>query len=692
MTLRDKTTALLAILVTLALSISGLVFLHYQQQALKASISQGAEGMANTAAQAISTFLQNAAHDAQSIASTLPLDAYQNKDLARIENHLVAMLALNPQFENGLFVLDKEGKFVADYPSHPELHGKSFAHRDYYRRTLSSGNNTMGTPYHSARTGKPVLTFTGVIRNRDREIVGIVGCSIDLMSPSALGNLRMQRLGETGYLYLIDRSRLMIMHPDDSRVLKRDVPQGANSLLDAALKGFEGVGETMDGPNGVNAHFTGFEGAGDTVNSRGVPMLLALKRVPNTDWILGVQQTQSEAYRPLSETQWRIVLITLLSLLFATLLGNFMVKYITRPLVKLRQATTHIGHELSLRSGQFNSAATLELLRDINSDDEIGSLAISFSRLMEQLDLALAASQKAAQDWARTFDSVHEAVFILDKSYRILRLNKVAADWFKLNQELIEGGDCQQLVFNTATPPVDWDNIPRLREGQHVNAVFDNARVPGVFELRASPILDAGQTVGAVLILRDITEARRAEQRIHELAFFDALTGLPNRPLLMDRMQQALALAGRCQQRFGVLFLDLDHFKEVNDTLGHECGDELLKLVAHRLSNCLRQNDSVARLGGDEFVLLVLDIIDAEGAATVAKKILQSIPLPYKINDHEVLVTSSIGIALYPDDGKDISALLRNADQAMYAAKQHGRNTYEFFITGAGTLRQDRRN
>ncbi|MGQ0710083.1 MAG: diguanylate cyclase domain-containing protein [Rhodoferax sp.] len=692
MTLRSKTTALLACLITLTLVLSGLVMLHYQQQALKESIFQGAEGMASTTAQAITTFLHDATHDAQLIASTLAPENLQQNQVAQMEDHLRNMLALNPKFSNGLFVLNHEGRLMADYPAHPELHGKYFAHRDYFQRTLAQGRGAVGTPYHSARTGKPVLTFTGVIRDRGGKLIGIVGCSTDLLSPVALGNLRMLRLGETGYLYLIDSTRLMIMHPMDERILKRDVPPGANALLDAALAGFNGVGETVDGPHGTGAGFKGFEGVGDTINSRGIPMLLALKHIPNTDWILGVQQPQAEAYRPLTAARARIALITAASLAIAALLGSVFVKRITRPLTDLHLATIHIGQELQKKSGHLGREYSQGLLRRVRSNDEIGSLARSFSTLVGELDLALTASHKAAQDWARTFDAVHDAIFILTPDQQVQQRNRVASDWFPGAGGPGNHPDCKDLVFGSAAPPDGWHDLATLQEGQHMHAVFDNATRPGVFELHASPITENGRTLGAVLVLRDITNARRAEQRIHELAFFDALTGLPNRPLLMDRMQQALALAQRHQQPMAVLFLDLDRFKQVNDTLGHASGDELLKQVAGRLLGCLRKNDSVARLGGDEFVLLALDITNTQGAAAIAKKIIEVLPLPYRIAGQEVHVTTSIGIALYPDDGSDSPTLLRNADHAMYVAKQRGRNAFQFFSVASGSNGADRRS
>jgi diguanylate cyclase (GGDEF)-like protein/PAS domain S-box-containing protein len=188
----------------------------------------------------------------------------------------------------------------------------------------------------------------------------------------------------------------------------------------------------------------------------------------------------------------------------------------------------------------------------------------------------------------------------------------------------------------------------------------------------------------------DITERKRAESRIQHLATRDALTDLPNRLLLGDRLQQALAVAHRDGSALAVLFIDLDRFKTVNDSLGHPIGDTLLLRTAERLKVCLREEDTVARQGGDEFIVLVPGIADQRSAALVAEKILEVLSRPVNADSHELVVTGSIGIALYPDDGRDASTLLKNADTAMYHAKESGRNTYQFFTARMNELAQQR--
>jgi diguanylate cyclase (GGDEF)-like protein/PAS domain S-box-containing protein len=201
------------------------------------------------------------------------------------------------------------------------------------------------------------------------------------------------------------------------------------------------------------------------------------------------------------------------------------------------------------------------------------------------------------------------------------------------------------------------------------------------FELSVSakPVT-AGQEPRFIVISRDITGRKQAEQDVQQLAYFDALTGLPNRTLLNDRIAHTLAESARRHESLVLMFLDLDHFKNVNDTLGHRIGDELLVTLAGRMQAVMREQDTVARQGGDEFILL-LPNTDGDGAAHVAEKLLRTISQVIQIDQHELTVTPSIGIAQYPQDGANLETLTQHADIAMYRAKQSGRNGYQFFTT-----------
>jgi len=188
-----------------------------------------------------------------------------------------------------------------------------------------------------------------------------------------------------------------------------------------------------------------------------------------------------------------------------------------------------------------------------------------------------------------------------------------------------------------------------------------------------------GSVAGLIGTIIDITERKQAEARVLHLAHYDELTGLPNRTMFHQRVGHALAQARRSGKELAILFIDLDHFKKINDTLGHEAGDRALKLIAERLRGCLRESDTVGRLGGDEFVVLIEELPRSESVAEVATKILAAVARPFPLDAGEYQLTASIGISTYPGDSEDMQALMKNADISMYRAKEQGRNNYQFY-------------
>ncbi len=219
-------------------------------------------------------------------------------------------------------------------------------------------------------------------------------------------------------------------------------------------------------------------------------------------------------------------------------------------------------------------------------------------------------------------------------------------------------GDVETLSFETEHQRKDGSRYP-----VEVRLQFSAAETPPVF----------------VAVIQDITERKQNQERLNYLAYYDALTGLPNRSLLLDRLRQAMIESERHERLAAVLFLDLDRFKLVNDTLGHEAGDVLLKSAANRLSACVRSGDTVARLGGDEFTIVLANVAHVDDTGRVARKILNAFAAPFQIAGQELFVSPSIGITLFPLDDNDPEALLKNADAAMYHAKDSGRNTFQFF-------------
>jgi len=202
---------------------------------------------------------------------------------------------------------------------------------------------------------------------------------------------------------------------------------------------------------------------------------------------------------------------------------------------------------------------------------------------------------------------------------------------------------------------------------------------PMYTRINCDPVYRDGQFAGYRGVACDVTQATLAEMRVIQLARYDGLTGLPNRGMFMDQLDSTLATARSAGTSFAVLFIDLDRFKSVNDTLGHEAGDELLKVMSRRLSGLLRGSDMVARLGGDEFVVLIESCVDPAALSKVASRLLTELNEPLPLCGRTVQVSGSVGLALYPQDGQDAAHLLKNADTAMYLAKARGKNNFQFF-------------
>jgi diguanylate cyclase (GGDEF)-like protein/PAS domain S-box-containing protein len=225
--------------------------------------------------------------------------------------------------------------------------------------------------------------------------------------------------------------------------------------------------------------------------------------------------------------------------------------------------------------------------------------------------------------------------------------------------------------------PVEREEIASmLRDVSTLNSVeVEMRRQDGSTAWVLQNLTLSGELVHTTMV--DISDRKRAEEQIEFHAFHDVLTQLPNRKLFMDRLSQALTRSRRYGRLLAVMFVDLDHFKTINDTMGHTAGDELLLEMAQRLRECIRDEDTVARLGGDEFTIILADLRYPEDAANVAQKILESVERPMSIGGAPIEISASIGIALFPSDGHDAESLLRNADSAMYRAKEAGRNTYQ---------------
>jgi diguanylate cyclase (GGDEF)-like protein/PAS domain S-box-containing protein len=323
----------------------------------------------------------------------------------------------------------------------------------------------------------------------------------------------------------------------------------------------------------------------------------------------------------------------------------------------------------------------------------MGPLQVIIAMCVAAVSLAIIVRQVAAVRAARELDDTNrfaaeiidnagEGIVVYDPELRYLLWNRFMEEMTGLPAADVLGRKATDLFPHIAEQQVD-ELLRRAFAGENVASPDVHYLVPstkrsgwisGVYRPHYD---DAGKIAGVIGLVRDVTQRKEAEQQIEYQAYHDALTGLANRRLFQEHLSLALALAQRRNSAVAVLFLDLDHFKTINDSLGHTIGDELLREIARRLKAAVREGDTVARVGGDEFTIVLQEVARADAAASVAQKVLHTIAEPMEIAGHRLYITTSIGITLFPNDGDDAETLLKNADTAMYRAKAAGRNAYQ---------------
>lgn len=298
----------------------------------------------------------------------------------------------------------------------------------------------------------------------------------------------------------------------------------------------------------------------------------------------------------------------------------------------------------------------------------------------DKQDQAEKALLENEEKYRTLFEESRDAIYITTKNGQLLDANQAFLDLFGYSGEDISNLNVKDAYVNQEDEKSfkeiaqktgslkDFELKLKKRDGTIIDCLFTLAVKKGA----------DNRITGYQGIVRDITGKKRAEETIKEMAYHDALTGLPNRRLFFDRLTMAISHAERNQERLAIMMLDLDRFKDVNDTFGHITGDVLLKAVAERLISILRKGDTIARMGGDEFLLILPEVDKTEDSDIIARKIIEIFQEAYVLDERQISITTSIGISIYPDNGTDVDTLLRNADIAMYDAKKAGRNNYQY--------------
>ncbi len=570
-------------------------------------------------------------------------------DPVQVDRLLASRPLLASLFGIGVLVLAPDGSLIADAPADARRRKRSFSDYEYFRAVMNSRRPAVGKPRIGDITGKPGVAFAAPVLDAAGRVRAVVVGYTELSDPSLFGALERSNVGKSGWIAIsAPRHGLLVTASDTSRRLTPVAQPGQNKMFDRFMEGFEG--------------------SGVAVNSRGVETLTSAQRIPSADWFAQAVLPTAEAFAPIRAMKVRAYAIAFGVSVLVSFLVWLVVRFMLRP---LGRATAQIR---AMASG----AQELGEL-PVSRDDEVGELLGSFNSLVRQRRKDEAELKLAAN----VFDNAMDGVVVTDLGARILSVNPAFTEITGYSAAEVVGRTPRLLRSEHHGPGFYrslWQSL--LRDGRWEGEIWNRRKNGEVFLewLSIGVVTDKdGQPMRYVGVFNDITEMRRKDENIRHLAFHDPLTGLANRALLLDRLEHGIDLARRDRCRIGVIFIDLDRFKVINDSLGHDVGDELLRQTASRLAGCLRESDTIARIGGDEFVVLIKDRGELSDYAALAEKIIATVGESLEVCGHAMRTGASVGIACYPEDGEEVVVLMKHADAAMYAAKAAGRGTYRFF-------------
>ena len=578
-------------------------------------------------------------------------------DPAAVQHFLDNSVGTGSLFDQGLLIFTSKGFLVAESPYFPNRRGNSFSYADYIQETIKTRKPYVSRPFISNRRGQTIsLMFTAPIFDERGDLVAILGGSIGLSQPGILENIVKAKLGKTGYYVLATNDGLTILHPYRDRLMLPLFPHRSGDLWKYTQKSNIQSSEVF---------------------IDGVPSIVSFIKFEKNDWVMGIVYSDEELKEMVAsfKEQWlRYVVIAT----FIALIAIWMViEFLTRPLTKL-------AGQLSLNSG---TPVT------ISTSDEIGSLASAHNIVVNDLLTKDRNIQDREQRYRLIADNSYDMVITLSSEGIMKYVSPASTSLIGYPQELLEGHSIYEFINPADIPFLQkiFDEI-LSDPSAHKSTTCRFRHSDNVYiwiEISSKQSSSEGSTT-IVSVCRDITTRKELEDHLQYLACHDTLTGLPNRFSLLDRFVNAVNSANRDGHSMVIMVMDLDRFKNINDTLGHISGDQILQATAERFKTCLRESDILARPGGDEFVALLPIIHSLEHSRIVADKILAAFDKPFIVGTQKLHLTTSIGVSTYPSDGEDLPTLLKNADTALYRAKAAGGDAVVYYKSDMNALARQR--
>lgn len=582
---------------------------------------------------------------------------------ADLSDHTSALAALARNdglaavFDRSIFLFSAKGILLAERPDRLDRVGMDASFRSYMKRTMETRLPVISEPFKTnVGDENIVLVLTMPVLAPDGSLAGILTGSLGLTRPEMLGNISQTVIGLTGYVAIMTHDGKVIMNRDKSRLSKPLHAPGENALFDRALAGFEGTAEGTD--------------------DSGRPSFVSYRRVRSAGWIVSAIYPKEEAWRHVGQFVADFLWVLGGSTLLVLLAIWSLTRYVTRPLIAL---TRHI----TAYSASEGRIAPLPGVTGRGSG-EVRALTRTFNEL------------------TRSLNDREESVISAMRQYQIITENSTdlitrhALDGSTLFASpaslTVLGMPAEEMTGRNIIDLVHPDDIPQVQQAFDKAGSTDTsitisyrARLADgehVWLESALRFMKSADHAGEILcISRNIDERKRMEDKLHLEARTDRLTRLPNRLMLEEQLEAAMARSCRDESLLAVLLIDLDRFKNINDTLGHRRGDELLAAVAKRFAACARSQDTLARWGGDEFVVVLPGIQSPEVVRDIANRYRDALKEPFAHHGEVLHVTASIGVSITADTATDPETLLANADVAMYRAKARGGNACITYAT-----------
>ncbi len=542
LSLKTKISMVVFLLVTVLLSLGGSLFFYFFKSSIEQEISAEQFTLVSMLAEGIDTNIRFARDIIVRTADRVPANIVEDPEQAQffLDSHLGSVSSL---FDNGVFLFSAEGTIVAETPFKPGRRGQDFSFREYFQRTVETDQPFISIPYFSSQThGHPAVNFTAPIRNSEGELIGVLAGSLDLTQDNLLGRIAKTKIGKTGYLYLYSTDRLMIMHPKAERILKKDVPLGANILFDQAINGFEGSGET--------------------VNSRGLHALATFKRLESVDWILAANYPLAEAFASVHKVQ-RYFWVGMVFFLSVTVLVTwFAMRWLIEP---LQYFITHIEDAVASQDTQ----KSLQL----GTTDEISSLADAFARLMHDVEVQKQAVQQQLLFQKTLIDTIPSPIYYKDIEGTYLGCNKSFEQLYGLDSAEIIGSTIDKIAPQETANALGESDKELFRQQDNSFQIFEHALTYADGSRHDALFYKAiyrdakGDPAGLVGIIVDISQRKEIEIALAEQHRF-ATNLLQNSAVpcfVLDVNHKVIAWTSACEELTGINAKDLlgtdDHWK-----------------------------------------------------------------------------------------------------------------------------------